>query len=58
MLNFLNPFSWFSTDTTGTVGGGAPDDSKAPWYVTPIVVVLVVVVAIYAGKKVVDKVIH
>jgi len=50
-LGLLNPTS------TQTVGGGASSESKAPWYVTPVVVLLIIGVVIYAGKKLVDKVI-
>lgn len=55
MFNILDPLGlWFPTSTQ-TVGGGASGENRAPWYVTPLVILVIVAVVVYAGKKLVDK---
>jgi hypothetical protein len=55
MFSILDPFGLFNATSTKTVGGGASSEGKAPWYVTPLVVLVIVAMVIYAGKKLVDK---
>lgn len=55
MFNILDPLGLWNATSTQTVGGGASSESRAPWYVTPLVVLVIIAVVVYTGKKLVDK---
>jgi len=53
MLNFLDPLGIFNFGgPSSTVGGGTPDQSKMPWYITPVLVIIGAVLIYQLGKKV------
>jgi hypothetical protein len=52
MFNLLDPLGLFNATSTQTVGGGAENQSKMPWYITPVLVIVGAVLIYQLGKKV------
>ena len=47
-----------SLEVTEPIGGEAKSGNSMPWYVMPAIILIVIFLVLYAGKRTVDKIIQ